>query len=151
MKYNIYSFLISLLAFFAVSCSNENNEDLQDPNEVKVYFVYSLDTTVGDLMSRSTTNADVFNEFYAKIQSGDLVASGYELTLTEINTGVVYKFKGDWENHNFVTLQTGTYNVEGVTTAEGDGIQEKCSFTFDEQIEINASSSVITLHANYDC
>lgn len=151
MKYNIYLFLISLFAFFAVSCSNENNEDLQDSNEVKVYFVYSLDTTVGDLMSRSTTNADVFNEFYAKIQSGDLVASSYELVLTEVNTGVVYKFKGNWGSHNIVTLQTGIYDVEGVTTAEGDGIQDKCSFTFTEKVEVTATSSVITLHANYDC
>ena len=151
MKYNIYLFLISLFAFFAVSCSNENNEDLQDSNEVKVYFVYSLDTTVGDLMSRSTTNADVFNEFYAKIQSGDLVASSYELVLTEVNTGVVYKFKGNWGSHNIVTLQTGIYDVEGVTTAEGGGIQDKCSFTFTEKVEVTATSSVITLHANYDC
>ena len=139
MKYNIYLFLISLFAFFVVSCSNENNEDLQDSNEVKVYFVYSLDTTVGDLMSRSTTNADVFNEFYAKIQSGDLVASSYELVLTEVNTGVVYKFKGNWGSHNIVTLQTGIYDVEGVTTAEGDGIQDKCSSTFSVKVKEHLS------------
>ena len=46
------------------------------------------------------------------------MASSYELVLTEVNTGVVYKFKGNWGSHNIVTLQTGIYDVEGVISDE---------------------------------
>ena len=102
-------------------------------------------------MSRAITNEDVFNEFYEKIKNGELVAPTYTLTLTEVSTGVVYTFNGLWGNHDLVTLNTGTYRVVGTSTADGDNIQDKCSFTFDEHIEISATSNVITLHANYDC
>ncbi len=142
--------IISTLAF--VSCvNNYDSEELQDPNKVKVTFIYTLDTSNSGAMSRATTNEGVFNEFYEKIKSGELVAPTYTLTFTEVNTGVVYTFNGVWGNHDLVTLNTGTYRIVGRSTADGDNIQEKCSFIFDEQIEIDATSDVIKLHANYDC
>ncbi len=144
-------FMFAVSAFSLVFCSSDDNEELQDPNKVKVRFVYTLDTSNSGTMSRATTNEEVFNEFYEKIKSGELVAPTYTLTLTEVNTGVVYTFNGSWGNHDLITLNTGTYRVVGTSTADGDNIQEKCSFTFDEQIEISATSNVITLHANYDC
>ena len=143
--------LASIFILGIISCSSDENENFQEPENVKVTFIYTLDTSNGGSMSRATTNEEVFNEFYAKITSGELVAPSYSFTLTEVNTGVVYTFNGQWDSHNFITLNTGTYRIVGTSTAEGAGIQEKCSFTFDEQIEVNASSNVITLHANYDC
>lgn len=143
--------LIATIGLVVTACSSDESEELQDPSKVKVTFVYALDTSNSGTMSRATTNENVFNEFYEKIKSGEFVAPTYTLTLTEVNTGVVYTFNGSWGNHDFITLNTGTYRVVGASTADGDNIQGKCSFTFDEQIDINATSNVITLHANYDC
>ena len=152
MKSYIQSLLIAIFAIGFTACSSDNEfEEIQDPNKAKVTFVYTLDTSNSGTMSRATTNEEVFNEFYAKITSGELVAPSYSLTLTEVNTGVVYTFNGNWNSHDLITLNTGTYSVVGTSTVDGDNIQEKCSFTFDEQIEIRATSNVITLHANYDC
>lgn len=152
MKKYLKLLLICLFAFVFTGCSNENEfENIDNTTKAKVTFVYTLDTSNGGSMSRAVTNVEVFNEFYEKLKSGELVAPSYSFTLTEVNTGVVYTFNGQWDSHNFTTLNTGTYRIVGTSTAEGVGIQEKCSFTFDEQIEINASSNVITLHANYDC
>ncbi len=152
MKSYIQSLLIAIFTIGFTACSSDNEfEETQDPNKVKVTFVYTLDTSNSGTMSRATTNEEVFNEFYAKITSGELVAPSYSLTLTEVNTGVVYTFNGNWNSHDLTTLNTGTYSVVGTSTADGANIQDKCSFTFNEQIEISATSNVITLHANYDC
>ena len=152
MKSYIQSLLIAIFAIGFTACSSDNEfEEIQDPNKAKVTFVYTLDTSNSGTMSRATTNENVFNEFYEKIKTGELVAPSYSLTLTEVNTGVVYTFNGNWNSHDLITLNTGTYSVVGTSTADGANIQEKCSFTFNEQIEISATSNVITLHANYDC
>ena len=152
MKSYIQSLLIAIFAIGFTACSSDNEfEEIQDPNKVKVTFVYTLDTSNSGTMSRATTNENVFNEFYEKIKTGELVAPSYSLTLTEVNTGVVYTFNGNWNSHDLITLNTGTYSVVGTSTADGANIQDKCSFTFNEQIEISATSNVITLHANYDC
>ena len=143
--------LIATFGLAITSCSSNESEDLQDPNKINVTFVYTLNTSNSGTMSRAITNEDVFNEFYEKIKNGELVAPTYTLTLTEVSTGVVYTFNGLWGSHDLVTLNTGTYRVVGTSTADGDNIQAKCSFTFDEHIEISATSNVITLHANYDC
>lgn len=147
--------LMGILVLSVTSCGGDeaNNETPTPPTptEAKVYFVYTIDTSTGDLMTRGTkTNSEVFDEFYQKILTGDLVAPSFELTFTEVSSGVVYTFKGNWNSHDLLTIRTGTYRVVGKSTAEGDNVQEKCSFTFDEQIDINITSDVITLHAKYD-
>lgn len=148
------AFLVAALSLIA--CSNDDSDDkgmTPEPigDEVKVYFIYTLGTSNGSLMTRAIkTNTEVFDEFYEKIKTGELVAPSFDLTLTEINSGVVYSFKGNWNSHDLLTLRTGTYKIVGKSTAEGDNIQERCSFTFDEQIDISITSDVITLHAKYD-
>lgn len=150
----MYSMLIMLVtgivALGLAACSNDEDGQLAK-NEVKVCFIYTLDTSNGNPMTRATSNEVVFNEFYEKIKTGELVAPTYDLTLTEVNTGASYNFKGSWASHDLITLRTGTYHVVGTSKAEGDNVQEKCSFTFDEQIDISITSSTVTLHANYDC
>ena len=148
--------VMSIFGVFFVSCGGDDaNIETPNPatsNEAKVCFVYTLDTSIGDMMTRGAkTNAEVFDDFYQKIKTGDLVAPSFELTLTEVSSGVVYTFKGKWNSHDLLTLRTGTYRVVGKSTADGDNIQEKCSFTFDEQIDISITSNVIILHAKYDC
>lgn len=154
---SIFTCVVSVvISLFFVSCNNSDTSD--DPsnlvanNDAKVYFVYTLDTSNGSLMTRaSKTNSEVFDEFYQKIITGELVAPNFELTLTEVNSNAVYHFKGKWSSHDMLTLRTGTYHVVGKSTAEGSNTQDKCSFTFDEKIDITVTSNVITLHAKYDC
>ena len=160
-KISLYAIalLASVMMLGFSSCGSDDvleNEKPASKDEVKVYFVYTLDTSSGTSMNRAPakaakTNAEVFDEFYTKIKSGELVASSYELTLTEVSTGATYTFNGNWNSHDLITLNTGTYHVVGKSTAEGESIQEKCSFVFDEVCDINVSSSMVTLHATYDC
>ena len=154
LQFRNITFLVSILLIGLSACSNDesNIEQSTAINETKVYFVYTLDTSIGNSMTRvASTNEEVYNEFYAKISTGELVAEDYDLTLTEVTTGVTYTFKGKWNSHDLLTLRTGTYKIVGTSTAAGENIQEKCSFTFNEQVEISITSSVVTLHANYDC
>lgn len=124
----------------------ENSED----EEISIYFTYNLPTDVGGSMTKAT-NTEVFDDFYKKIVSAELVAPSYNLILTDTTTSVKYEFTGNWNNHDMITLRTGTYHVVGASTASGENIQERCSFTFDEIIEIKPSASSITLNAKYDC
>lgn len=136
------------------SCSNDKADEQLQPegDEVKVTFVFTLDTSAGSSMHRAAkTNAEVFNEFYAKIKTAELVAPTYELTLTEQASGTTYTFNGRWDGHDVITLRTGTYRVTGRSIADGESVQDKCSFIFDETVTIDASSSTVTLHADYDC
>ncbi len=159
-KINFYAvtLLTSVMMLGFSACSSDDvpgNEQLTQKDEAKVYFVYTLDTSAGTSMNQTRakaakTNAEVFDEFYTKIRSGELVAPSYELSLTEVNTGASYSFKGNWKSHDLITLNTGTYHIVGKTTAEGENIQEKCSFIFDEVCDIDITSSVVTLHAVYD-
>lgn len=133
------------------SCSESqdgDNDTLTD--EVQVYLTYTLDTSNGNDM-RSTANSKVFNEFYDKIKSGDLLASTYNITFTNVDNGAVYNFNGEWAENDFITIRTGKYNVKGYSTSEGTAIQSKCSIIFDEQIDISISSNVVALAGIYDC
>lgn len=155
---NVCSSLTLLLVGFLLSIfyschSHDAAEDVTGgADEVRVYFLFTLDTSTGTPMHRAPkTNAEVFDEFYDKLQTGELVAPNYELTLTDMGSGAEYTFRGQWGTGNYVTLRTGTYHVVGTSTAEGENIQERCSFTFDETINVRAGNSAVTLHADYDC
>ena len=139
---------MSILALSLTGCNK--TETKPEDDKVTVYFTYNLPPNNGTSMTKAT-NADVFNEFYASIVSAELVAEDYELVLTDVQTGARYEVLGKWNSHSMVTLSTGVYQVSGVSKAKGDNIQEKCSFTFNEQIEISPTSSSITLSAKYDC
>ena len=146
--------LVSLLLCLVSSCHSHDaaEEVTEKTNEARVYFLFTLDTSTGTPMRRAAkTNAEVFDEFYDKLKTGDLVAPDYELTLTDTGSGAEYTFRGQWGSENYVTLRTGTYHVVGTSTAEGENIQEQCSFTFDETITVSAGSNAVMLHADYDC
>lgn len=134
-----------------IACSSENELENQESYYTSICFTYSIDPSIGTPMSRSVTNSNIFNEFYQKIKDGELSATNYDLTLTHVKTGAVQRVKGKWDDHIIVTLHTGTYHIEGTATAEGEYLQSRCSFTFDEQIQIDNTTSAVTLHAKYDC
>ena len=143
--------IVGIVVMGLSSCTNDDTGEQLAPDEVRVYFVCTLDVSSGRLMARAKSHETIFGEFYEKIKTGELVAPSYELTMTEVNTGETYTFKGQWGSHTLVTMRTGTYRVVGTSTAEGENIQDKCSFRFDEQIDIDMTTTAITLHANYDC
>lgn len=134
------------------SCTKDNGNEVQMGEKVKVRLMYTLDTSNGGEMSRaSTSNGEVFNEFFEKIKSGDLLASTYNITFTNVENGTIYSFSGSWEDNTFITIRTGKYNVTGYSTAEGTSIQDRCSIIFDEPIDITISSNTISLNGIYDC
>ena len=97
------------------------------------------------------SDEDIFAEFYEKILSAELVAPQYDLVLTDESTNIQYEFKGTWNKKDMVTVRTGRYHVVGTSTATGVSVQDKCSFVFDEYIDISSSATQITLTAQYDC
>ena len=142
-----YALLIAAIAVF-VGCEKPAPEPVAQ--DVNVTFSYTLDTSVGSDMTRAT-DAQVFDMFYQKMKTGELVAPSYSLTFTEVTTGAKYEFSGNWANKDMVTIRTGRYKVEGKSTAKGNYIQELASLRFDEEIDITTSSSSVTLKSIYDC
>lgn len=152
MKTKLIAMYLTMLGCLLSCTENLGNGETTPEDEVKIRFIYTLDTSNGSQMSKaSTSNEDVFEEFYSKIKSGDLLATTYCLTLTNINNGTRYTFNGNWEDNTFITIRTGQYEVVGYSTAEGDAIQDRCSIIFNEQIDITAQSSVVALNGAYDC
>lgn len=138
------------LLLSAYSCENNQQEDITDV--VSISLAYELNTNQGQSMySTKASNAEIFEIFYQKMQSGELTAPSYNLSFVEVNNGTHYSLSGFWADKDLVSMRTGTYQVSGTATAEGDNIQDKCSLTFNETIEINESSSTIVLKAAYDC
>ena len=120
------------------------------PQDVNVTLAFTLDTSVGSDMTRAT-DSEVFDMFYQKMKTGELVEASYSITFTEVTTGAKYEFTGKWANKDMVTIRTGKYRVEGKSTAKGNYIQSIASLVFDEEVNISASSTSITLKAVYDC
>ena len=134
--------------FSLSSCEKADQQD----ETVSVYLTYTITADNGEAMpGTKASSADVFDEFYQKIKSGDLVAPNYSFTFTEKTTGAVYIVDGTWAGKDMVTLRTGTYSVVGTSTAAGENIQDKCSLVFDDEITVDVNSTTIILKANYDC
>ncbi len=138
------------MLLFVISCEKENNGVVEE--FVNISLAYSLHYNTGNSMydSRSVSN-EVFHSFYTSLTDGTLIAPTFNLTFTEINNGWVFKVQGDWANKNIAALRPGTYHVTGSSTADGLNLQEKCSITFDTQVEVDLTNDVILLPAIYDC
>lgn len=142
--------VIAVFAMIAMLAGCQKPDPMPVAEDVNVTIAYTLDASVGSEMTRAT-DAEVFDKFYQKMKTGDMVAPDYTLTFTETTTGARYEFSGKWANKDLVTIRTGRYKVEGKSSAKGNYIQELASLTFDEEIEISTSSSSVTLKAIYDC
>ena len=131
-----------------VGCEKPTPEPVAE--DVNITIAYTLDTSVGSNMTRAT-DAEVFDMFYQKMKSGEMVAPSYRLTFKEITNGAKYVFEGDREEDDMITIRTGKYLVEGTSTAEGECMQDKASLKFKQEIDILTSSKSVTLNAIYDC
>lgn len=141
---------IIIFAAIAVLAGCEKPAQEPTPQDVNITISYTLDTSVGSDMTKAT-DAEVFDMFYQKMKTGELVAPSYKLIFTETTTGAKYEFSGKWVDKDMVTIRTGKYKIEGTSTASGNYIQELASIKFDEEIEISTTSSIVTLKAIYDC
>lgn len=131
-----------------VGCEKPTPEPVAE--DVNITIAYTLDTSVGSDMTRAT-DAEVFDMFYKKMKSGEMVAPNYQLIFTETTTGAQYVFDGEWEENDMITIRTGKYKVTGNSTAEGECMQELASLSFEQEIEISTSSKNVVLTAKYDC
>lgn len=134
--------------FSLPSCEKEDQQE----ETVSVYLTYTISANDGQEMpGTKATSSEVFDEFFQRIKTGELVAPSYNLTFTEKNSGAVYMVEGTWAGQDMITLRTGTYIVAGTSTATGENIQEKCSLKFEDEITLDTNSKTISLKANYDC
>jgi hypothetical protein len=152
MKKKLSSILaIICAALISVSCAKDNTADRDDLHgEARVWFTLQLDEHSGVPMSSKATNSEVYAEFHQMMSDGSLAASKYSLTLTEVVSGQEYKFEGTWGDHEISTIKSGKYKLEGTAIAEGDYIQEKCSFSFDQTVDVAAGDNEIRLLAKYE-
>lgn len=121
------------------------------PEDVQITISYSLDTSVGSDMTKSS-DAELWEKFYKKMKMGEMVAESYKLIFTELTSGAKYEFEGSWADQDIVTIKTGKYTVTGTSTSEQDNyIQKRASLIFDTEVTISASQTSITLPALYDC
>lgn len=136
----------TMLALF-IACEKPT----PSPQEVNITLAYSLDTSVGESMTRAS-DSELWGKFYAKMKTGELVAESYTLTFTEKTTGAKYEFNGKWADNDIVTIKTGNYIVEGTSRPEkATYIQEQASLTFNAEITISAAQTSLVLPAQYDC
>lgn len=131
-----------------IGCKKVSVEPITE--EVSITLSYALDTSVGSDMTKAS-DAEVFDMFYEKMKTGELVAPDYHITFEEVTTGATYEFNGKWDNEDMITIRTGKYRIKGYSRASGEYIQDKASLAFDEEREISASSRSVVLTAIYDC
>lgn len=142
--------ILFVFAVLAAAMGCKKVEPTPVPEDVNITISYTLDTSVGSDMTR-TTDAETFDMFYQKMKSGELVAPNYYLVFTETTTGAKYVFTGLWEEDDMITIRTGNYRIEGYSKADGNYIQGKASLNFEEELSINSTKTSIALKAKYDC
>ena len=151
MKKILLLLLLPTIGIIIYGCEKKIEADPSGDSEVvSVCFTYNLPVDGGASMTKAS-NAEVFDSFYQRIQSGDLIAENYSLELTNVDTGETVSYSGRWQDRKLFTLRTGTYRISGISTAYGDTIQERCSFSFNEIFVVTASTHEIALTAVYDC
>lgn len=142
-KMKRFVFYLSIIGLMLSSCEKA---PVETTNTFKLGFSFGVENS----MYTKSPASDVFDEFYAKLTTGELVAETYNLTFKEVESGAEYSFSGSWSGAT-VELQAATYKVTGKSTATGENSQEKCSIFFDETITITNQMTEIVLNAKYDC
>lgn len=148
MKKYLSIFFVLIVAVITVSSCGIT--DSEESALIKCNLKYSLDNGTSMYVPTKSEASDIFDEFYAKLATGELVAESYELTFTDVATGTSYSFSGEWEDA-VVELQAATYKVTGISKASGEKTQEKCSIYFNETLTVSNQMPEIVLHAYYDC
>lgn len=146
--------IVFAASFAAVSCGDYSEDDFfaNESKTTMVSFDYSfMSGGIGNVTRAATSDDEAYTTLYNKILSKELIADSYTITLTEVSSNKSYTFSGNWNDNNSILIKTGTYNVTGKSTASGECLQSKCSIKFNTKIEIKASTSYITLPAEYDC
>ncbi len=150
MKKTITLFVVVLLTL-TTSC--DTKEPIVSQTTSTLTISYDLTSPLeGTSMTKASSKADIFSEFYTAIKSGELMSPTYDLTFTEVNTGESFRLQGKWNHRESLAIKMGTYNVTGNATAEGEYIQEFCSVVINtSNVVIDQDEATLSLKASYDC
>ena len=138
---------------FLTSCEELNPDQPEvpaDEGEAKVYFSVTLDLSEGNSFTRGGEDYGIFTPFYDKMKSGEQLAEGYELEISNMSSSTVYHVSGRWADHDPVTLPAGVYKITGSSKADGTSIQDRCSLLFEETVTVHAGDTNVVLHGIYD-
>ena len=151
MKKKLLSMLVIIgAALISASCTKNDTTDHKGQHgDARVWFTLHLDASSGMPMSKAT-NSEVYAMFYQKILDGSLVTPTYSLKFTDVDSGQEYTFDGEWGDHVISTIKSGKYKVVGEAIADGDYIQEKCSFSFNQTVNVVSGDNEIRLLAKYE-
>ena len=150
MKKLLPLFVVVLLTL-TTSC--DTKEPIVSQTTSTLTISYDLTSPLeGTSMTKASSKADIFSEFYIAIKSGELMSPTYDLTFTEVNTGESFRLQGKWNHRESLAVKMGTYNVTGNATAEGEYIQEFCSVVINtSNVVIDQDEATLSLKASYDC
>ena len=73
------------------------------------------------------------------------------MVFTNKETGEKSTLYGNWSDNTQFEIKTGNYTVQGGSTAEGVGIQDKCSISFNTEVSVTSNTNRLILKADYDC
>lgn len=138
-----------LLAASAVialtSCSSDESDFVQVPQEVNVSLSYSL-VESGSMKKSGST---VYTDFYEKyIKTKVLTPKNFTLTFKNKETGATATIYGNWEKNHLFKLLTGEYEVTG--TSHPTTGRDSVYLSFNEDVTITGETTGINLTAQYD-
>ena len=140
------------LLLCGTSCNKEDGNELDKQTTTLTISFELASKDSGESMTKSGDNTYIFDEFYAAIMDGRLIAPEYDLTFTEMSSGESFQLKGTWNEKKAIKIKMGTYTISGKATATGCYIQDKCSIViYDKDVIIDRDDAIITLKADYDC
>lgn len=144
MKKNL---LIIAAAISLASCSNDESEFVQIPQEVNVSLDYSF--VESGAMTRAGNS--VYTDFYEKyIKTKVLTPKTFSLTFKNKETGATATINGDWVKNHSLKLLTGVYEVTGTSHPASSKCLDSLYLCFNEEVSINNDTENINLTAQYD-
>ena len=139
-------FLLAASAVVALaSCSSDESDFVQVPQEVNVSLSYSL----VESGSMTRNSGEVYSDFYEKyIKTKALTPKNFTLTFKNKETGATAVIRGNWEKNHSFRLLTGEYEVTGTSHPATD--RDSVYLSFNEDVTITGETEGINLTAQYD-
>ena len=137
-------------AFACMLLAGCGSEVVDEPKMAEFVITFNLNEGVGESMTRGAA-AEGWAKFYEQIKDGSMAAEDYEITFSNADTGHSYTFNGKWASRDVLTMPAGKYKVTGSSVAAGDRIQQRCSLSFDTEIEVDQNTTSVSMSALYDC
>lgn len=148
MKKILFTIVVTLVF---IGCSKESAIE-QPSKEVEVSLNFSFTESGSMTRAGSTAYTDFYNKY---IKTKQLTPTCYSLTFKNKESGAIATINGIWKNKDGVKLIEGEYEVTDVSHPSGkttfnDCISDTLYLAFNENINIDRNSNLITLTAKYD-